>query len=195
MRLRQNGRRFHRRRRPDGQRQYGPGSVKGFWAYAKRLNEEIARKTAGGIIAFAKEHDAGVIVFEYLDTSGKKKGSRKQKLHLWKHRDIQKLTEYKAHQLGMRISHVCAWGTSKLAFDGSGEVKRGKEVSKTTPYNVCCFKNEKQYNCDLSASYNIGARYYLREISIQYKDYVLPATPKRTLSDLWKANRELGLVS
>ena len=76
----------------------------------------------------------------------------------------QKLTEYKAHQLGMRISHVCAWGTSKLAFDGSGEVKRGKEVSKTTPYNVCCFKNEKQYNCDLSASYNIGARYFIREI-------------------------------
>ena len=155
----------------------------------------LSRKVANAIISFAVEHDADVIVFEHLDTSGKKKGSRKQKLHLWKHRDIQKLTEYKAHQLGMRISRVCAWGTSKLAFDGSGEVKRGKEVSKTTPYNVCCFKNEKQYNCDLSASYNIGARYYLREISIQYKDYVLPATPKRTLSDLWKANRELGLVS
>lgn len=113
---------------------------------------------------------------------------------MWKHRDIQKLTEYKAHQLGMRISRVCAWGTSRLAYDGSGEVKRGKEVSKTTPYNVCCFKNGKQYNCDLSASYNIGARYYLREISLRYKEYVLPAAPKRTLSDLWKANRDLGLT-
>ena len=170
-------------------------SVRSLWSYAQNFNTMLSRKVANAIISFAVEHGADVIVFEHLDTSGKKKGSRKQKLHLWKHRDIQKLTEYKAHQLGMRISHVCAWGTSKLAFDGSGEVKRGKEVSKTTPYNVCCFKNEKQYNCDLSASYNIGARYYLREISIQYKDYVLPATPKRTLSDLWKANRELGLVS
>lgn len=170
-------------------------SVKALWAYAQNYNRMLARKVSAAIIAFAVENNAETIVFEHLDTAGKKKGSRKQRLHMWKHRDIQKLTEYKAHQLGMRISRVCAWGTSKLAYDGSGEVKRGKEVSDTTPYNVCCFKNGKQYNCDLSASYNIGARYFLREISLRYKDYVLPASPKRTLSDLWKANRDLGLTT
>ena len=29
---------------------------------------------------------------------------------------------------------------------------------------LCVFKSGKQYNCDLSASYNIGARYFIREI-------------------------------
>ena len=29
---------------------------------------------------------------------------------------------------------------------------------------VCRFQSGKTYNCDLSASYNIGARYYIREI-------------------------------
>ena len=36
---------------------------------------------------------------------------------------IQKIVEQKAHKNGIRISHICAWGTSKLAYDGSGNVK------------------------------------------------------------------------
>ena len=37
-------------------------------------------------------------------------------------------------------------------------------------HSLCTFQQEdaqkkaKQYNCDLSASYNIGARYFIREI-------------------------------
>ena len=60
----------------------------------------------------------------------------------------------------MRISRVCAWGTSKLAYDGSGPVERGIQGN----YSICKFQNGKIYNCDLSASYNIGARYFVREI-------------------------------
>lgn len=66
----------------------------------------------------------------------------------------------KAHRLGMHISHICAWGTSKFAYDGSGIVERGINGS----YSICRFQNGRTYNCDLAASYNIGARYFIREI-------------------------------
>ena len=63
----------------------------------------------------------------------------------------------------MRIRRICAWGTSKFAYDDSGMVLRGKDADLAT-YSVCKFTNGKIYNCDLSASYNIGARYFIREI-------------------------------
>ena len=161
------------------------------WEYASNFNNELAIKTANAIVSFAVEHDADCIVFEHLDTQGKKRGSRKQRLHMWKHRNVQKMAEFKAHQLGIRISRICAWGTSKLAYDGSGEIKRGRDVSEKTPYDVCVFTTGKTYNCDLSASKNIGARYFLREIAKLFPDYTLPSAPQRTMFDLWKADREL----
>ena len=66
----------------------------------------------------------------------------------------------------MRISRICAWGTSRLAFDGSGRVLRGRDSAKTNgSYSVCEFSTGKVYNCDLNAAYNIGARYFVREIT------------------------------
>ena len=142
------------------QRKHGPQSVRGFWAYASRLNEEIARKTAGAIIQFARENRADVIVFEHLDMRGRKRrGKNRQKLHMWKKQEVQKVTEHQAHRLGMRISRVCAWGTSRYAFDGSGRLTRDPGN-----HSLSVFQNGKQYNCDLSASYNIGARYFIREL-------------------------------
>ena len=81
----------------------------------------------------------------------------------------------KANRLGMRISHICAWGTSKLAYDGSGTVQRGRDAGFKS-YSVCRFANGKIYNCDLSASYNIGARYFVRELTKS-----LPATARLQL--------------
>ncbi|MCR4745151.1 MAG: transposase [Lachnospiraceae bacterium] len=104
-----------------------------------------------------------MIVFEHLDKNGKVRGSKKQKLKMWRSQEVQSMVTNKAHRLGMRISRVCAWGTSKLAYDGSGRVLRGKDGDFNT-YELCKFKNDKTYNCDLSASYNIGARYFIREI-------------------------------
>ena len=142
------------------QRLHGSGSVKGFWAYAGRLNEEIAGKTAAGIIAFAKENRADVIVFEHLDMKGRKiRGKNRQKLHIWKKQAVQKIAEHHAHLCGMRISRVCAWRTSALAYDGSGPLIRDEKN-----HSLAVFTNGKQYNCDLSASYNIGARYFIREL-------------------------------
>ena len=56
------------------------------------------------------------------------------------------------------MSRVSARHTSRLACDGSGAVVRNPEN-----YSLCTFRTGKQYNCDLSASYNIGARYFIRE--------------------------------
>lgn len=134
-----------------------------------------------------------MIVFEYLDTKGKKKGSKKQKLSMWKHQDIQNTTERLAHSYGMRIARVCAWNTSKLAYDDNGVVLRGKKVSEDTPYDVCKFQNGKTYNCDLSASYNIGARYFIKELIKIYPNIMTEVSnigsgASRTLSTLWNIN-------
>ena len=90
---------------------------------------------------------------------GKISGKKKQKLHLWRKRDIQKRCEHQAHRKGMRVSRVCAWNTSRLAYDGSGSVSRDPKN-----HSLCVFQTGKRYNCDLSASYNIGARYFIREL-------------------------------
>ena len=141
------------------QREHGSAQVKSRWAYAKRLNTELGRKIAGEVTGYAEENHADVIVFEYLETKGKISGRKKQKLHLWRKRDIQKRCEHQAHRRGMRISRICAWNTSRLACDGSGTV-----VRDPGNHSLCTFQNGKRYNCDLSASYNIGARYFIREL-------------------------------
>ena len=72
---------------------------------------------------------------------------------------------------GMRVSRICAWNTSRLAYDGSGAVIRDWEN-----HSLCTFQTGKRYNCDLSASYNIGARYFVRELLKP-----LPATERSLL--------------
>lgn len=139
----------------------GKGTSK-LWRYAKNINDNLAAKIANEIVYFSCENSVDVIVFERLNTKGKIKGSKKQKLHMWNKNTVQSIVEGKAHRCGVRISHVCAFNTSKLAFDGSGEVSRG-EKAKLNTYSLCKFQNGKIYNCDLSASYNIGARYFIRE--------------------------------
>ena len=135
------------------------------WAAVNGINNNIAVRTASFIVEQAVKYNVDTVVFEHLDTSGKKKGSKKQRLHFWKAQYVQKMVADKAHRLGMRISRICAWGTSRLAFDGSGTVKRGKASEKTAGnYSICEFQNGKVYHCDLNASYNIGSRYFIREI-------------------------------
>ena len=133
------------------------------WAKAKGINHDIAVKTAKYITDVAVLYNADVIVFEHLDRNGKIHGSKKQKFKMWRSQEVQAIVTNKAHRMGMRISHINAWGTSKLAYDGSGDVLRGKDGGFNT-YELCKFQNGKTYNCDLSASYNIGARYFIREI-------------------------------
>ena len=80
------------------------------------------------------------------------------KLQYWAKMKIQHLVEQKAHSVGIRYSRVLARGTSMYAFDGSGIVER---VGKR---DLAKFTNGKIYHSDLSASYNIAGRYFIREI-------------------------------
>ena len=181
------------------QREHGSAQSRGRWAYTKRLNIEMGRKIAGAIVKYAEENHADVIVFEYLEMQGKISGKKKkQKLHLWRKRDIQKRCEHQAHRKGMRISRVCAWNTSRLAYDGSGNVSRNPKN-----HSICVFQTGKQYNCDLSASYNIGARYFIRELlkplSVTERSLLeakVPAVKRRTscvYADLRKLSSEMNL--
>ena len=130
------------------------------WNSIDNVNHVISVETARFIARVAEEYQVDVVVFEKLDLSGSKKGkSRRDRLHLWKGRDVQSMVISKVHRLGIRVSRVNAWNTSQLAYDGSGYVIRDKNN-----YSICQFKTGKIYNCDLSASYNIGARYFVREI-------------------------------
>ena len=144
---------------------HGSRKTPALWAAAKGVNDDIAVKTANFIVDTATLYNVDVIVMEYLDLGKKKRGSGKQKLALWRAKYVQEMVEHKAHRNRMRISRICAWNTSRLAFDGSGKVLRGRESAKTTGnYSLCEFSTGKVYNCDLNATYNIGARYFVREI-------------------------------
>lgn len=142
------------------QSEYGPRSATSLWAYVRRLNEDRAKKISSAIIDFASQHSVDVIVIEHLDFKGRKKrGGKAQRLSVWNHAAIREHVEHKAHLRGIRLSTICAWKTSALAFDGSGKVTRDENN-----HALAMFPSGKQYNCDLSASYNIGARYFIREL-------------------------------
>ena len=180
------------------QREHGSAQAKSRWAYAKRLNIELGRKIAGAVTKYAKKNHADIIVFEYLETKGKISGKKKQKLHLWRKRDIQKRCEHQVHRNGIRVSRICAWNTSRLAYDGTGTVARDPKN-----HSLCVFQTGKRYNCDLSASYNIGARYFIRELlkplSVTERSLLeakVPAVKRRTscvYADLRKLSSEMNL--
>ena len=181
------------------QREHGSAQAGGRWAYTRRLNIELSRKIAGAVAEYARENHADVIVFEYLEMNGKISGSKRQKLQLWRKRDIQKRCEHQAHRKGMRISRICAWNTSRLAYDGSGIVLRDWRN-----HSLCAFQTGKRYNCDLSASYNIGARYFIRELlkplpatERSLLEAKVPAVKRRTscvYADLRELSSEMGLL-
>ena len=182
----------------DFQKEHGSHDSGRLWNISKRRNLNLAHMVAHRIVDYAIANDCDVIVMEHLKTNGKKRGSRRQKLTMWKHADIQNTVESLAHQYGIRVSRVCAWNTSRLAYDGSGMVNRGRHVSETTPYDMCKFQSGKMYNCDLSASYNIGARYFIRELIKELPDIMTEVSDigsgtTRTLSTLWHINSVMSI--
>jgi transposase, IS605 orfB family len=176
------------------------------WRKINNVKKHIAIDTMNKIIAFAQTNNATVIVFEHL---GKMKvpkgfyGARRLrfKLQYWTKQFIYHKTLEKAHSLGLRVSRVSPKNTSRLAYDGSGLVSRGEidptKLYKHKPsknYSICKFTTGKIYNADLSASYNIGARYFIREIikplsektrlQLEAKVPLLAARNQHTLSTL-----------
>ena len=131
------------------------------WSRINNVNRVISVETARFISGVAEEFHVDAVVFEKLDLKGRKSGKgMRQRLHLWKSQDVQGMVACKVHRMGIRVSHVNAWNTSSLAYDGTGKVERGVNHN----YSICRFTTGKVYNCDLNASYNIGARYFIREI-------------------------------
>ena len=172
-------------------RMYQQAGKKSHCAYRwiREANRQLSIQTTKALMDVAVLYSVDCIVFEHLDSKGKIRGRRyRERIHLWRKNDVQHRVELQAHRMGMRLSHVCAWGTSKYAFDGSGVVDRHsiyhyEHGRKVYNYSLCMFQNGKIYNCDLSAAQNIGARFFLREYQLLGIEG-LPATPQRTLCTL-----------
>ena len=134
---------------------------KKLWRSVAGISQDIADKTVKAILDFGNEHGVDVFVLEYLDFKGKNIVKR---AHFWRYKRIYKVLAQRAHQYGLRIARVNARYTSRLAFDGSGWSKRGREIAPETPYALMQFPTGKTYNADLNASYNIGARFFIRHL-------------------------------
>ena len=134
---------------------------KTLWRRVSGISQDIADKTAKAILDFGKQNGADVFVLEYLDFKGRNIIKR---AHFWRYKRIFKVLIHKAHQNGLRVARVNARNTSRLAFDGSGWSKRGREISSKTSHSIIQFPTGKTYNADLNASYNIGARYLIKEL-------------------------------
>lgn len=172
------------------------------WKRVSGISQAIADKTAQAIFEFGSQCGVDVFVLEFLDFKGKQAVKR---AHFWRYKRVFSVLGMKAHRYGLRIARVNARNTSHLAFDGSGKVKRGWEISKETPYSIIQFASGKIYNADLNASYNIGARYWIRHLlktvsetkrlALEVK---VPQVAKRntcTLSHLINLRSELAVLT
>ena len=156
------------------QRQTWGAACPRYWSAIKGLQKQMTNDTAHQILEFASKHKVNTIVFEYLGQMRVPKGmygakKLRFKLHYWRKIGIQNKIEEMAHYLGMRISRVLARGTSMYAYDGTGEVNRSDRK------DLCEFPEGKQYHADLNASYNIGARFFIRAA-------IKPLSEKRRLA-------------
>lgn len=167
------------------------GFARGLYRKAGNINREIGQKVSARLVKIAKQYNVKYIVFEHLKgwrpKGGKKRSTLKQRFHGWLHRRIVNLTEMKWSELGGKVVFVNPRGTSSYAYDGSGKLKRS-----TTNYELAVFSSGKKYNCDLSASYNIGARFILKlcggnspEVE-QGKNSCSSPRSRGTLSMLWR---------
>jgi putative transposase len=166
------------------------GFARGLYRKAGNINREIGQKVSYRLVKVAKQFGVKYIVFEHLTgwrpKGGKKRSTLKQRFHNWLHRRIVTLTEMKWSELGGKVVFVNPRGTSSYAYDGSGKLKRS-----SFNYELAVFANGKQYNCDLSASYNIGARFIFKlcggnspEVE-QGKNSCSSPRSRGTLSMLW----------
>jgi IS605 OrfB family transposase len=137
------------------------GFARGLYRKAGNINLEIGQKVSARLVKIAKQYGVKYIVFEHLKSwrpkGGKKRSVLRQRFHGWLHRRIVELTQMKWAEVGGSVSFVNPRGTSSYAYDGSGKLQRSR-----SNYELAVFASGKKYNCDLSASYNIGARFILK---------------------------------
>ena len=175
---------------------------KTLWRKVSGISQDIADKTVKAILEFGKANGVDAFVLEYLDFKGRNAVKR---AHFWRYKRIYQVLTRKAHQHGLRVARVKAYNTSRLAFDGSGWSKRGREIRPDTPYSLMQFSTGKLYNADLNASYNIGARYFIRAlfktVTVTQRlvlEAKVPQVTKRstcTLSHLINLRSELAVLT
>nr|WP_229415265.1 transposase [Moorena bouillonii] len=139
----------------------------------RRINHQIGHIVSKRIVEVAKQFNsvrvawptALAIVFENLKDwkpkGGKKRSNLRQKFHGWLKAKIRNFTEMKWSELGGKVVEIVAAYTSKLAYDGSGTVKRNSKK-----YSLATFASGKCFNAvrvawptaNLNGAYNIGAR-------------------------------------
>ncbi|MEM7593824.1 MAG: transposase [Cyanobacteria bacterium P01_A01_bin.83] len=176
------------------------GFCQAHYRKARNISLNISHQISRQIVNFAISNCASVIVFEDLKgwkpKGGKKRSGLRQKFHTWMHRRLVQFTTEKFEEHGGKVELVYARGTSSWAYDGSGKLKRSNKK-----YSIAVFQNKKVYNCDLSASSNIAARYWAYKLKLtRRKDGQLPKGKRPvgksripiTLSDLW--DREAAIV-
>jgi IS605 OrfB family transposase len=134
---------------------------KGFCANTYRkcrnINQQIGHIVSKRIVQIAAEFNSAAIVFENLKgwkaTGGRRRSNLRQRFHGWLKAMIRDYTEMKWREVGGKVIDIVAAYTSKLAYDGSGIVKRDKKN-----YALAKFPSGKRYNCDLNGAQNIAAR-------------------------------------
>ena len=145
------------------------------------MKENYVRQLSRWVTNLAIRYRVYGIVLEHLE---KMKGRKTiaMRLHHWCTARVRDYIKGMAFREGIRTFLVNPKGTSLYAYDGSGKVTRNRHN-----YSLCVFSTGKQYHCDLSASYNIGARYFLRAYkkSIPVKEWSqfmakVPELAKRT---------------
>ncbi|MEG6567177.1 IS200/IS605 family accessory protein TnpB-related protein [Thermoanaerobacterium saccharolyticum] len=183
----------------------GIGRKPNIWRKINNIKNQIINDTVHQIIKFAVDYKADVIVFEYLGKL-KSKGNYARrmriKLKYWAKQKIQEKVCYIEHSYEIRVSWINPKNSSSLAFDGTGKVTRNSKK------DICKFTTGKKYHADLNASYNIGARYFIREIlnplsekeRLQYQAKVpdIAARSQQTLStliSLVKAGTQCGYIA
>lgn len=160
------------------------------------MKKNYTRKLAHWIVQRAKENQVYGIVLEHLGKM-RGRGRKKDRIHHWCKRKVFSLVKGMALRYGIRVFEINPRNTSALAFDGSGRVTRDPDN-----FSLCTFASGKRYDCDLSASYNIAARYLIRAFMKSLPETAwsqcvakVPALAKRTdctLSTLWELYRLAG---
>ena len=133
------------------------GFSRNIYRKCHNINEQIGHTVSKRIVEIAKAYNSCAIVFENLKgwkpRGGRKGSTLRQRFHGWLKAKIRALTEMKWRESGGKVIDIVAAYTSKLAYDGSGLVKRNR-----SNYAICRFANGKIYHSDLNGSQNVAAR-------------------------------------
>jgi IS605 OrfB family transposase len=167
---------------------------KGFCANTYRkcrnINQQISHIVSKRIVQIAAEFNSEAIVFENLKgwkaTGGRRRSNLRQRFHGWLKAMIREFTEMKWREVGGKVIDIVAAYTSKLAYDGSGVVKRDAKN-----YALAKFSSGKRYSADLNGAQNIAARGIIKLTDRKDREFRSSQSSRRKprswacLCDLW----------